>query len=66
MPYSDYDWSEHLDRIGYTKQTRVYKKKTIDTVAGWRAYDYGSATVRSVSIESIYEAYYESKSYEEY
>lgn len=64
MPYSDYDWSKHLDEEAKkAKRVRTCKKE-IKTSIQWNYYADGSASCASSSYERIYEAYYESKSYE--
>ena len=64
MMYNEYDWSKHLDEEAKTAKRAYTCTKKITTAKQWNYSADGSASCASSSYERIYEAYYESKSYE--
>ena len=64
MMYNEYDWSKHLDEEAKKARRVRTSTRELKTSISWNNYSDGSASCASSTYERIYEAYYESKSYE--
>ena len=62
----DREWSMALDRGAKREKKALMDKREIRTTMQWNSYSNGSATCVTSSYERIYEAYHESRSYEEW